>query len=78
MRILSVELDNRGWKSYFQIKRGTTKVSVKKDVAVGLALHKGQQTFGYLGRELNSNRPVIIFFADEKGRDGRDRGDDDE
>lgn len=71
-RILTVDLEGIGWKSYFQIKRGTTRISVKKDVAVGLALRKGQPTFGYLGRELNSNRSVIIFFADAKERDGEE------
>ena len=71
-RILTVDYEGVGWKSYFQIKRGTTRVSIKKDVAVGLALRKGQPTFGYLGRDLNSNRPVIIFFPDGKERDGEE------
>ena len=71
-RIIVVDLDGVGWKSYFQIKRGTTRVSIKKDVAVGLALKKGQATFGYLGRCLNSNRPIIIFFPDGKERDGEE------
>ena len=69
-RILAVDLEGIGWKSYFQIKRGTTRVSIKKDVAVGLALRKGQPTFGYLGRDLNSNRPVLVFYSDGKERDG--------
>lgn len=69
-RILTIDLGGIGWKSSFQIKRGTTRVSVKKDVAVGLTLRKGQATFGYLGRCLSSNRPVIIFFPDGKERDG--------
>ena len=75
-RILTIDLDGVGWKSYFQIKRRTTRVSIKKDVAVGLALHKGQPTFGYLGRDLNSNRAVVVFFTDGKERDGEedDRG----
>ena len=71
-RILSIDLDGVGWKSYFQIKRGTTRVSIKKDVAVGLTLRKGQVTFGYLGRDLNSNRSVIVFFSDGKERDGEE------
>ena len=70
-RILAVDLEGIGWKSYFQIKRGTTRVSIKKDVAVGLALRKGQPTFGYLGRDLNSNRPVLVFYPDGKERDGK-------
>ena len=69
-RIITVDLEGVGWKSYFQIKRGTTRVSIKKDVAVGLALRKGQPTFGYLGRDLNSNRPVLVFYSDGKERDG--------
>ena len=69
-RILTIDLEGVGWKSSWQIKRGTTRVSLKKDVAVGLALRKGQATFGYLGRCLNSNRPVIIFYPDGKERDG--------
>lgn len=71
-RIMTVDLDGVGWKSYFQIKRGTTRVSVKKDVAVGLTLRKGQPTFGYLGRCLNSNCSVIIFFPDGDEKDGEE------
>jgi hypothetical protein len=71
-RILVLDLDGVGWKSYFQIKRGTTRVSIKKDVAVGLALRKGQPTFGYLGKEIESNRSIIVFFTDGKERDGEE------
>ena len=71
-RLVVIDLEGIGWKSYFQIKRGTTRVSIKKDVAVGLALKKGEPTFGYLGRDLNSNRSVIIFFSDGKERDGEE------
>jgi len=67
-----IDMKGIGWKSYFQIKRGTTRVSIKKDVAVGLALRKGQATFGYLGKCLNTNRPVVVFFADGKERDGEE------
>jgi hypothetical protein len=71
-RILAIDLDGIGWKSFYQIKRGTTRVSIKKDVAIGLALRKGQPTFGYLGKDLNSNRAVIVFFPDGKERDGEE------
>ena len=70
-QIMAIGLEGIGWKSSFQIRRGTTRVSVKKDVAIGLALRKSQPTFGYLGRCLDSNRPVLIFFADGKERDGK-------
>lgn len=69
-RILPIAFDGVGWKSFYQIKRGTTRVSIKKDIAIGLTLRKGQPAFGYLGKDLNSNRPVIIFFPDGKERDG--------
>jgi hypothetical protein len=71
-RIAALDFDGIGWKSYFQIKRGTTRVSIKKDVAVGLALRKGEPTFGYLARDLDSNRPVIVFFTDGLERDGEE------
>ena len=70
MKILTIDLDGIGWKSSYQIKRGTTRVSIKKDIAIGLALRKGDPTFGYLGKDLNSNRPVIVFYTDGKERDG--------
>ena len=69
-RILTIDLDGVGWKSSWQIKKGTTRISVKKDVAIGLTLRKGAPTFGYLGRCLNSNRPIIIFYPDGHERDG--------
>lgn len=70
MKILTIDLDGIGWKSSYQIKRGTTRVSIKKDIAIGLSLRKGDPTFGYLGKDLSSNRPVIVFYADGKERDG--------
>ena len=30
-RILTIDLDGVGWKSSWQIKKGTTRISVKKD-----------------------------------------------
>ena len=71
-RILTLEIEGIGWKSYFQIKRGTTRVSIKKEVAIGLALRKGQPTFAYLTRCLTTNRPVILFFPDGKELDGEE------
>jgi hypothetical protein len=70
-QILAIGLEGIGWKSSFQIKRGTTRVSIKKDVAMGLVLRKSQPTFGYLGRCLDSNRPVLVFFPDSRELDGK-------
>ena len=73
MRIVCVDLLGVGWQTSFQCRRGgTTKVSIKKDVAIGLALKKGAAAFGYLGKDLNSNRSVLIFYLDGKGRDNED------
>lgn len=69
-KVLAVNFDGIGWKSYWQIKRGTTRVSVKKDVSIGLALRKGQPAFGYLGKDLSSNRDIIVFYTDGLERDG--------
>lgn len=78
-RILTLDIQDVGWKSSFQIKRGTTRVSIKKDIAVGLALRKGQPTFGYLARDLATNRSVVFFFMDGKERDGHESdGEDDQ
>jgi hypothetical protein len=68
-RILTIDLDGVGWKSSWQIKKGTTRISVKKDVAIGLTLRKGEPSFGYLGRCLNSNRPIIVFYPDGREKD---------
>ena len=68
-RILTIDLDGVGWKSSWQIKKGTTRISVKKDVAIGLTLRKGEPSFGYLGRFLNSNRPIIVFYPDGREKD---------
>jgi hypothetical protein len=72
LRIMTIDMEGIGWKSSFQIKRGTTRVSIKKDVAVGLALRKGQPAFGYLGKCLNTNRSVVVFFPDGMERDGEE------
>ena len=71
-RLLTLDLDGIGWKSYFQVKRGTTRVSIKKEVAVGLALRKSAPTFAYLARDIASNRRIILFYPDGKEVDGEE------
>ena len=70
--ILTLDLQGIGWKSSSQIKRGTTRVSIKKEIAIGLALKKGQAIFGYLTRCLDSNRHVLVFYPDGKDLDGKE------
>jgi hypothetical protein len=71
-QILTLDLQGIGWKSSCQIKHGTTRVSIKKEVAVGLEIKKGQTAFGYLARCLRSNRHVVIFFPDGEEKNSRD------
>ena len=69
-QILTLDLQGVGWKSSYQIKRGTTRVSIKKEIAIGLAIRKGHAVFGYLTRCLDSNRHVLVFFPDGKDLEG--------
>ena len=70
--ILALDLQGLGWKSSSQIKRGTTRVSIKKEIAIGLTMKKGQAIFGYLARCLDSNRHVLVFYPDGKDLDGQE------
>jgi hypothetical protein len=74
-RILTLDLDGIGWKSNFQKRRGSTRIPIKKHIAVGLGLENGQTTYGYLGKDLINNRTVIIFYADGKTREGKEEED---
>ena len=74
-RILTLNLDGIGWKSCFKKRNGSTRIPIKKHIAIGLGLENGQPAYGYLGKDLVNNRTVIIFYADGKTREGIDEQD---
>ena len=70
--ILTLALEGVGFKSNIQMKRGGTKIPVRKHVSIGLALKNAQPAYCYVARDLASNRPVIVCYADGKDREGEE------
>jgi hypothetical protein len=69
-RILTLSLEGVGFKSSIQIRRGTTKLPIRKFVRDGLSLKNAQPAHCYVTRDLVSNRPVIVCYADGKDIEG--------
>jgi hypothetical protein len=70
--ILTLGLDGVAFRAMMQMRRGSTKIPVRKHIALGLGLSHGQPAYGYVGRDLVSNRPVLVFYADGKDREGKE------
>ena len=71
-KFLVLKLGDFAWLSYVQKKRkkGSISITVKKEIATALAIRKGQPVYSYVGKELETNRDVIIVYTDGKERDG--------
>lgn len=68
-----IERLSQAWKTSVQQKRGTTRLSIKKDVALAEGLEKGQPMFAYLCLDLATNRKLVAFYLDGKEFNGRSR-----
>ena len=63
-RFLVLDLNKPvSWQTYYQMRRGCTRVTIKKDIALGLAVEKGQPVILNLVQDLNK-RPIVFFYAD--------------
>ena len=57
-----------GWKTNLQKKRGTSKITINKIIAIGAGLEKGQVLYCYLARD-KKERPMIVVYLDGRPRD---------
>lgn len=71
-KISAIEFLGFGWSTSYQVKRGTTRISINKRIADGLPISKGKRVYGYLVKELASNRFGLLYMVDGKRRDGED------
>ena len=49
--IVDPQFDTYGWKTLLQQRRGTSKITINKNVAVGAGLQKGQFLYCYLAKD---------------------------
>jgi len=66
--IIDPKFESFGWKTYLQQRRGTSKITINKCIAVGAGLEKGQFLYCYLAKDKNG-RPMVVVYLD-----GRERG----
>ncbi len=69
---LTLGLEGVAYRAMVQMRSGSTKIPVRKHIALGLGLTHAQPAFGYVGRDLASNRSVLIFYVDGKDREGNE------
>lgn len=66
--VIDPSIENFGWKTALQQKRGTSKITINKYVAIGAGLEKGQHLYCYLAKD-RSDRPIVIVYLDGKARE---------
>lgn len=64
---MDCRLESFGWKSYLQQRRGTSKITISKLVAVGAGLEKGQFLYCYVAKD-KKDRDIVVVYLDGKPR----------
>lgn len=67
VKVVDYKLESIGWKSYLQQRRGTSKITINKLVAVGAGLEKGQFLYCYLAKD-RDERPIVVVYLDGRER----------
>ena len=67
-KIVDPRFEFFGWKTNLQVKRGSSKITISKPVAVGAGLEKGQILYCYLARDTD-DRPIVVVYLDRKPRE---------
>ena len=70
VEVVDPRLESFGWKTYLQNRRGTSKITINKLVAVGAGLEKGQFLYCYLAKD-KSDRSIVVVYLDGKPREKR-------
>ena len=63
------QFETYGWRTYVQNRRGTSKITISKPVAIGAGLEKGIHLYCYVAKD-KDNRPMVVVYLDggPKGR----------
>ena len=62
-----------GWTSSIQkSKKGTTRITINKNVSIAASLKAGQRLYSYVGKE--EGRPIMVTFLDGKPREDNHDG----
>ena len=65
--IVDYRLESFGWKTYLQKRRGTSKITINKLIAVGAGLERGQYLYCYVAKD-KKERQIIVVYLDGKPR----------
>ena len=52
-----------GWRTYVQNRRGTSKITISKPVAIGAGLEKGEHLYCYVARD-KDDRAIVVVYLD--------------
>lgn len=64
--VVDTRLESFGWRTYVQDKRGTSKITINKNVAIGAGLSGGKHLYCYLAKD--GDRPMVLVYLDGKPR----------
>ena len=67
MAVIDPRIESFGWKTSVQQKRGSSKITINKIIAVGAGLEKGQAVYCYVAKD-KKGRPMILVYLDGKPR----------
>lgn len=65
--VVDPRLETFGWKTYLQNRRGTAKITINRNVAIGAGLEGGEFLYCYLAKD-REGRPMVVVYLDGKPR----------
>ena len=71
--IIDPKIESFGWKTNLQKRRGTSKITINKIIAIGAGLEKGQVLYCYLAKD-KKDRQIIVTYLDGRPRDNEQLG----
>ena len=66
--VINPKLEMFGWKTIAQEKRGSFKLTIHKNIAIGVGLSKGYPLYCYVAKD-PEERPVFVVYLDGKPRE---------
>jgi len=66
--LIVIERKGVAWERQFTQKGGTTKVPIKKDIAKGLHIQRGQKAHFELGKDLDTGEDVIVVYPEKRNK----------
>ena len=65
--VVDPRLETFGWKTYLQNRRGTAKITINRNVAIGAGLEGGEFLYCYLAKD-GEGRSMVVVYPDGQPR----------